>query len=121
MSKQYIKPGEALDYTNHGANPIPVDSIVAIGAMIAVAAVTILPGATGTVLPTGVFTLPKKAGTAAPVGTKLNFVSADQALEVGGGAAGDVANGAIVVEQDAAAGDTMVRVLLCPGMGSVVA
>lgn len=120
MTKLYAKPGDALDYTNNTANPIAVDSVVAVHSLIGVAAANIAVGATGTIVATGVFTLPKKAGTAAPVGTKLFWSVADKAFEVGAGASGDVANCAIVVELDAAAGDTTVRAFIDAGMGTVV-
>lgn len=120
MTKLYAKPGDALDFTNNTGNAITVDSVVAAHSLIAVAAVNIPVGATGTILATGVFTLPKKAGTAAPVGTKLTWSVADHALIVGAGVSGDIANCAIVVEQDAAAADTSVRAFIDNGMGTAV-
>lgn len=121
MTTRYIKPGDALDYTNNGAAAINVNDVVVIGSAIAVAAVNIPVGATGTVLATGVFTLPKKAGTAMPNGTKVTWSVPDTAFIVGAGASGDVANCGIVVEQDAASADTSARVFIDTGMGSAVA
>lgn len=121
MTTRYIKPGDALDYTNAGAAAINVNDVVVCGAFIAIAATNIAAGAVGSILGDGVFTLPKKAGTAMPAGTKVTWSVADAAVIVGAGQAGDVANCGIVVEQDAAAADTTARVLLDAGMGSAVA
>jgi len=121
MTIRYIKPGDALDYTNTSTAAINVNDIVVMGAAIAVAAVNIPINATGTVLATGVFTLPKKSGTAMPLGTKLTWSVADKAFIVGAGKSGDVANCGIVVEQAAAAADLTARVFIDTGMGSAVA
>lgn len=121
MTIRYLKPGDALDYTNTTAADIAVNDIVVTGACIHVAAVNIPKGATGTLLPHGVFAMPKKAGTAMPVGTAVTWSVADKAFVVGAGVAGDVAHGGVVVEQDAAAGDVAARVFIAPGMGTVVA
>lgn len=121
MTIRYNKPGDALDFTNATANAINVNDVVVINSYVAVAATNIAVGQIGTVLPQGVFTLPKKAGTAMPNGTKLTWSVADKAFIVGAGVAGDVANCGIVVELDAAAGDTTVRVFIDTGMGVEVA
>lgn len=120
MTTRYIKPGDALDYTNGGASPIAVNDIVVMGCFIAVAATDIAVGASGTVLGDGVFTLPKVAGTAMPVGTKVTWSVASGAVIVGAGVAGDVANCGVVVEQDAALNDLTARVNLEPGIGTAV-
>lgn len=119
MTTRFIKPGDALDYTP-GAN-VAVNAVVALGAFIGIAATNIASGATGTVLVDGVFTLPKKAGTAMPVGTKVTWSVADGAVIVGAGVSGDVAGCGIVVEQDAASADITARVLIDAGMGTAVA
>lgn len=121
MTTRYVKPGDALDYTNNSGADIAVNDIVAAGSFIAVAATNIPKGATGSILGDGVFTLPKKAGTAMPVGTKVTWSKADKAVVVGAGVSGDVAGCGIVVELDAASADTSARVLLDAGMGSAVA
>lgn len=120
MTTRYIKPGEALDYTNNTGNPIAVNDVVVVGSFVAVAAVNIPVGAIGSILGDGVFTLPKKAGTAMPAGTKVTWSVADKAVVVGAGVTGDVFGCGVVVELDAAAGDTSARVLLDTGMGSKV-
>lgn len=120
MTTRYIKPGDALDYTNNSGAAVAVNDIVVLGAFIAIAATNIAIGAVGTVLGDGVFTLPKKAGTAMPVGTKVTWSVADKAIIVGAGVAGDVLGCGIVVEQDAASADTSARVLIDAGMGSKV-
>jgi predicted RecA/RadA family phage recombinase len=121
MTTRYLKPGEALDHTNHSGAAINVNDVIVAGALVAVAATNIAIGATATMLANGVFTLPKKAGTAMPEGTRVTWSVADKAFIVGTGVAGDVANAGIVVEADAAAVDTSARVLIAPGLGTVVA
>lgn len=121
MTTIYVKPGDALDYKNASGADIAVNSVINNGAFVGVAAIAIANGVTGTQLVTGVFNLPKKAGTAAPVGTKLTWSVADGAFIVGAGVSGDVANCAVVVEVDAASADTSVRAFIDTGMGSAVA
>ncbi|MEO5811551.1 MAG: capsid cement protein [Rhodanobacter sp.] len=118
MTTRFIKPGDALDYK--APVNIAVNDVVVIGAMIAIAATNIAAGNVGTVLGDGVFTLPKKAGTAMPVGTKVTWSVADTAIIVGAGVTGDVFACGIVVEQDAASADTTARVLIDAGMGTKV-
>jgi predicted RecA/RadA family phage recombinase len=120
MTTRYIKEGDALNYTNNTAAPIAVNDIVVVGSYIAVAAVNIPIGATGTVLGDGVFTLPKIAGTAMPAGTKVTWSVSNKAVIVGAGVAGDVFGAGVVVEVDAASADTSARVLLDTGMGTKV-
>lgn len=120
MTTRYVKPGDALNYTNASGSDIAVNDIVVAGAFIAVAATNIAAGATGSILGDGVFTLPKKAGTAMPVGTKVTWSVSDKAVIVGAGVTGDVFGCGIVVEIDAASADTSARVLLDAGMGSKV-
>ncbi|MGC1547230.1 MAG: capsid cement protein [Rhodanobacter sp.] len=118
MTTRYIKPGDAIDYT--AVNAIAVNTIVVLGALIGIAASNIAAGTTGTLLVNGVHTLPKKAGTVIPAGTKVTWSVADNAMIVGAGVKGDVANCGVVVELDAAAGDTAARVYIAPGMGTAV-
>ena len=89
MTTRYVKPGDALNYTNNSGAAIAVNDIVVVGSFIAVAATNIAIGATGSILGDGVFTLPKKAGTAMPEGTKVTWSVADTAVIVGAGVAGD--------------------------------
>jgi predicted RecA/RadA family phage recombinase len=120
MTTRYVKPGDAHDHINNTGAAIAVNDIVVVGSYIAVAATNIAIGATGTILGDGVFTLPKKAGTAMPCGTKVTWSVADTAVIVGAGVAGDVFGCGVVVEVDAASADTSARVLLDAGMGSKV-
>lgn len=120
MTIIFVKPGDALDYTNNTVAAIAANDVVPFGAAIAVAFVDIAVGATGTVGGDGVFTLPKKSGTAMPVGTKVTWSKADKAVIVGAGVIGDVFGCGVVVEVDAAIGDTFARVLIEIGMGSAV-
>ncbi|MBN8921597.1 MAG: hypothetical protein BGP10_15965 [Rhodanobacter sp. 68-29] len=120
MTTRYLKPGDALDYTNNSGAAIAVNDIVVAGAFIAIAAVNIPVGATGSILGDGVFLLPKKSGTAMPIGSKVTWSVADKAVIVGAGVTGDVFGCGIVVEQDAASSDTAARVLIDAGMGSKV-
>lgn len=120
MTTRFVKPGDAHDYTNNTGAAIAVNDIVVVGSYIAVAATNIAIGATGTILGDGIFTLPKKAGTAMPVGTKVTWSVADKAVIVGAGVAGDVFGCGVVAEVDAASADTSARVLIDAGMGSKV-
>jgi predicted RecA/RadA family phage recombinase len=120
MTTRYIKPGDALNYTNASGAAIAVNDIVVVGSYIAVAATNIAIGATGSILGDGVFTLPKKAGTAMPAGTKVTWSVADKAVIVGAGVTGDVFGCGVVVELDAASADLTARVLLDTGMGTKV-
>ena len=120
MTTRYVKPGDALNYTNNSGADIAVNDVVVVGSYIGVAATNIPIGATGSILGDGVFTLPKKAGTAMPAGTKVTWSVADKAVIVGAGVTGDVFGCGVVVELDAASADTSARVLLDTGMGSKV-
>lgn len=117
MTTRYIKPGDALDYTNNGGSQINVNDVVVCGSFVAVAATNIPAGSVGSILGDGVFALPKKAGTAMPAGTKVTWSVADKAVIVGAGVTGDVFGCGIVVELDAASADTSARVLIDAGMG----
>jgi predicted RecA/RadA family phage recombinase len=120
MTIRYLKPGDALDYSNATNADIAVNDVVVCGSFVGVAAVNIPKGAVGTMLPHGVFAMPKKAGTAMPVGTSVTWSVADKAFVVGPGVSGDIAHAGVVVEQDAAAGDAAARIFIAPGMGAVV-
>lgn len=120
MTTRFLKPGDAHDYTNASGAAIAVNDIVVVGSYIAVAATNIAAGATGTILGDGIFTLPKKAGTAMPIGTKVTWSVSDKAVIVGAGVTGDVFGCGTVVEVDAASADTSARVLIDAGMGSKV-
>ncbi len=117
MTTRYIKPGDALNYTNGSGAAIAVNDIVVVGSFIAVAATNIAIGATGSILGDGVFTLPKVAGTAMPAGTKVTWSVSNKAVIVGAGITGDVFGCGVIVETDAASADTTARVLLDTGMG----
>ncbi|WP_458068641.1 capsid cement protein [Rhodanobacter sp. BL-MT-08] len=121
MTTKFNKPGDTIDHTNSSGAAINVNDVVVIGVLLAVALTNIPVNATGSVGIKGVWTLPKVGGTAMPEGTVVTWDHVNKHFIVGAGASGDVAGGAVVVEQGALAADTAVRVLLTPAAGAVVA
>ena len=68
MANNYVQPGDVLDYT--AVRDVPVGSLLVIGALAGVALTTIPAGQTGSVRVTGVFALPKAAGSVAAQGAR---------------------------------------------------
>jgi len=118
MTTKYVQRGELLDFT--ATADIFSNDVVAFGVLLAVAVSDIPTGEVGAISVEGVFDLPKKAGGAISAGQPVTWSVADKALIGGTGVAGDLGGGAVAV-LPAAAGDTTVRVRLCPGAGKLVA
>lgn len=120
--KTYRETGNMIAYTNATGDLIPVDSVVVIGSMLAVAAVDIPDGETGECVVEGVHKLPKAAGTAFLAGDQLiwdvsagEFIAADAVA-----ATGDI-TGAAICWAPAAAAATVCLVKLNPALGAVTA
>ena len=64
MAKNYHQDGDVLDYTNTTAAAIASGDVVAMSNTVGVALVAIAAGAVGAVKTSGVFRVPKVAGTA---------------------------------------------------------
>lgn len=121
MAKNYVQPGRVLDYVNNGSVAITSGQVVVVGAVIGVALAAIPVGATGSVQVEGVFTLPKKTGTAVTQGAALVFKAASQEFTVGASAAGDVSGAAAFAFEAAEAGATSLAVKLTGVPGTVAA
>lgn len=115
--KSFIQPGEILDHTPGSA--LSSGDVVIIGTLVTVACSDIAANTLGAVATEGVFSLPKKAGSAITKGAKLTWSVADTAFTTGAGVTGDTLGGAVAAAA-AASGDTSMSVLLCPGTGSTV-
>lgn len=59
MAKNFIKPGNTIDYTNGGGSTVTSGSAVLISKRLGVALTDIGVGATGSVMVKGIFNLPK--------------------------------------------------------------
>lgn len=115
--KSFIQPGEILDHTPGSA--LSSGDVVIIGTLVTVACSDIAANTLGAVATEGVFSLPKKSGSAIAKGAKLTWSVADAAFTTGAGVTGDTLGGAVAAAA-AASGDTSMSVLLCPGTGSTV-
>lgn len=121
MAKNYVQPGRVLDYVNNGSVAIASGQAVVVGAVIGVALAAIAVGATGSVQVEGVFTLPKKTGTAVGQGAALVFKATSKDFTVGAPASGDVSGAAAFAFEAAAAGDAVLAVKLTGVPGTVTA
>lgn len=121
MANNYVQPGRVLDYVNNGAAAIASGQVVLVGAVLGVALGGIPVGATGSVQVEGVFTLPKKTGTAVTQGAALVFKAASKDFTVGAPAAGDVSGAAAFAFAAAASDATVVAVKLTGVPGTVTA
>lgn len=121
MAKNYEQPGRVLDYVNNGAAAIVSGQPVVVGAVIGVALSDIPVGATGSVQVEGVFSLPKKTGTAIAQGAALVFKAASKDFTVGAPASGDVSGAAAFAFDAAEAGAAVMSVKLTGVPGTVTA
>lgn len=79
--KNKIQTGDALEFLNNSGDDIVSGQIVELASTIAVAAVDISDGKSGTIDVEGVFSLPKLTGEAHVVGDQLHFDPADGKLK----------------------------------------
>lgn len=73
MARNFVQPGETLDFVNRGAQPVAAGDVVVAGTLLGVALVDIAPGASGSVALTGVFACAKPVGVAIDQGARLIF------------------------------------------------
>lgn len=120
MAASFIQEGDVFDYVNTTAVAIPNGSVVRMGNMLGVAVVTIVPGATGSVVVEGVHLLDKVPATAIAQGEKLLWDSSLSKFDGGAAspATGDVSGTAVAFEA-AIAGATKVKVLFTGAPGVV--
>lgn len=118
MAKNYIQPGEVIDYTA-GAD-IATGDVVVVGNLIGVAITDIANGAVGPAKITGVFELPKVPTAVIGAGETVNWD-----LDVGAfddnqavAAAGDLSGGCVAVAA-AGNGDATVMVKINVGANTV--
>lgn len=71
MAKNYIQDGQTMDYHNGGSVAVLSGSPVAVGALVGIALDTIPAGGDGTLLMSGVWSLPKATATAVGKGEKV--------------------------------------------------
>ncbi len=121
MANNYVQPGRVLDYVNGGGSTIPSGAVVVVGAVIGVALKAIPAGAKGSVQVEGVFTLPKKTGTAVTQGAALVFKAASKDFTVGTPASGDVSGAAAFAFEAADSEATLLQVKLTGVPGTVTA
>ncbi len=110
----YVCKGQSFEYQNIGIEIIPAGTAVAIGALIAVAAVNIHPGDTGVCHLDGVYQLKKKAGETWTQGQALWMKRADSVFtnaEPSAENLGDYVTGAHVYEA-AGASPVLANILL---------
>ena len=117
MTTKYVQQGEILDFTPGAA--VTSNQVVQLGALLGVACADIAANATGALAITGVWDLPKKAGTAYAAGDKLTWSVSDGAFIKGAGVTGDTLGGAIAIAP-AQSADVVARVILLPGTGAKV-
>jgi len=114
MAKNFVQNGEVIDYVNAGA-AISSDDVVVIGsngdALLGVALVDIVNGATGAVAIDGVYTVPKVSGAVIAQGEYVMWDSSAGAFDdnAATAAAGDVSDGAVAFES-AGNGVTTIKV-----------
>lgn len=71
MAKNYIQPGEVIDWVNGTGSAKTSGSVIAMGQTLGVALVDIANGATGSVQIQGVFEVPKVSGAVIAAGESL--------------------------------------------------
>lgn len=119
MAKNFVQPGNVIDYTNGTGSTITSDSVVKVGNMLGVALVDIANGATGAVSCCGVFTVPKVSGAVIAQGESLTWDVSAGAFDDNAAvpASGDVTGPAAVAWEAAGNGVTSfdVKFTGCPG------
>lgn len=115
MARNYISSGDVIDVVLAAAATSGVP--IALGNHIAVPLMTTPAGAIAALKVVGVWDLPKTTGQAYTVGQRVNF-RAGLLTTATPAVAGDL-NGAAMVLDAAAAGATVARVRLLPGVATV--
>jgi len=103
MAKNYVQPGQVIDYTNGSGSSITSGTVIKMGNILGVAVADIADGEQGSVAIEGVFTGPKVSAAVFAVGEKLIW---DVSANTGAGAfddssaipaTGDITGGAVAV------------------------
>lgn len=116
MARNYVQPGEVIDWVNGTGSSKAAGSVVAMGNILGVALATIANGATGPVCINGVFTVPKVSAAVIAQGESLvwDVSAASGAGEFDDNAAtpatGDISGAAAVAWESAGAGVTTLKV-----------
>jgi predicted RecA/RadA family phage recombinase len=117
MAKNFIQPGEVIDWTNATGSTKASGSVVAIGNILGVTLADIANGATGSVMIRGVFEAPKVTGAVIAAGESLVW---DVSANAGAGAfddnaatpaTGDISGPPAVAVEAAGDGVTVINVL----------
>lgn len=118
--KNFIAEGDVLQWTNSTGAAVVSGQVVKVGQILAVAAVDIAAGASGSVNCCGVFELPKKSSAVIAQGVALLWDVSAGNFDVGTAtpATGDVSGAAFAYEA-AANGATTVKVHLECRIGTV--
>lgn len=112
MAKNYVQPGEVIDWTNATGAAVSAGSVVAVGAILGIALVDIAAGASGSVQITGVFNVPKVSGAVIAAGESLTWDASVAAFDdnAAAPAAGDLTGACAVAFQSAGNGATSLNV-----------
>ncbi len=113
MAKNFIQPGEVIDWTNGTGSAVASGAVVAIGQMLGVALVGIANGATGSVQIKGVFEVPKVSGAVIAAGESLVWDVSAGAFDDNAAtpATGDISGAPAVAVEAAGNGVTLMNVL----------
>ncbi|MBB1061891.1 DUF2190 family protein [Marilutibacter spongiae] len=114
MAKNFIQPGNVIDYTA-GANLSSGVPLI-VGILLAIPIADIANGDTGAVQIEGVWELPKLSTAVIPVGAAVNWDSDVGEVIIAAGGAGDLNAFGVAIEA-AGNGATTVKVKLTPGSG----
>lgn len=126
MAKNYVQPGEVIDWTNGGAD-VASDDPVVIGAngdaVVGVAMVDIASGATGSVALCGVYELPKADAAVIAAGEFVMFDSSAGNFDDNAAtpASGDVSDGAWAIESKGATTGATIKIALTGRPGTLTA
>jgi predicted RecA/RadA family phage recombinase len=123
MAKNFVQPGNVLDYTNGTGSDIASGDVVVIGGLLGVALDDIADGDAGVVQITGVFTLPKVSGAVIAQGESLVWDVTAGAFDDNQAtpATDDVSGAAAVAAAAGADGETTLLVRLTGVPGTVTA
>jgi predicted RecA/RadA family phage recombinase len=112
MAKNYIQPGEVIDWTNATGGTKTSGSVIALGQTLGVALVDIANGATGSVQISGVFEVPKVSAAVIANGESLVWDVSAGAFDdnLATPAAGDISGPPAVAVEAAGNGVTLFNV-----------
>lgn len=119
MAKNFVQPGNVIDWTNGTGSAVAAGSVVKMGNTLGVALVDIANGDVGAVSCCGVFTVPKVSGAVIAQGESLTWDVSAGAFDDNAAvaASGDVTGPAAHAWESAGNGVTTIAVKFtgCPG------